>query len=209
MGKIQDIIDPDFPKQTGVENRYKIIDQPFVNEVGLFKQAINIGEFGWYFIQFPEKTVFQKLIVQPGELDMDLYISRDNNCLLYSFYNSSTNKITITGKIVPDTRSIYSKIKDNIDDLELRQYYLNSSLAKTIEAEQMAESVPELMNMEEAARYLGIEEKTLYNWVSAEKIPVTKVGGRNKFRKEFLDNWLDQQTGVKGKKRLAKRRRRK
>lgn len=209
MGNITEIIPTEILSKNQAKGRYKIIEQPFVNESGLFKQVVNTGKLGWYFIQLPKRMVFRKLILNPEDLDIDLYISEQENCLLYSFYNSNTDTISVAGKIIQDTRSIYSKIKNNMDDLELRQYYLKPCLVKNIESEQPVESVPELMNMKEAARYLGIEEKTLYNWVSDEKIPVTKVGGRNKFLKKYLDNWLEQQTGLKGKKRLAKRCKRK
>jgi len=194
MGKISDIIDPEFPKQTGVKSRYKIIGQPFANDSGLLKRIVNIGEYGWYFVLLPPGTVFQDLIIQPGDLDIDLYIGDEDNCLLYSFYNSSTNRISVAGKIVQDTRSIYSKIKANMDDLELRQYYLKPCLAKTITRGEFAEPVPDFMNMDEAAGYLGIGVKTLYNWISDEKIPFTKVGRLNKFRKEDLDQYLENRT---------------
>lgn len=209
MGKISDIIDPEFPKQTGVKSRYKIIGQPFTNDSGLFKCVVNIGEYGWYFVVLPPGTVFQDLIIQPGDLDIDLYISGEDNCLLYSFYNSSTNRISVTGKIVQDTRSIYLKIKANMDDLELRNYFLKASLGVATPSAQYSPQIPDLMNVDEIAEYLGIKPKTVYNWVSAEKIPVTKVGGRDKFRKAEIDNWLDQQTKTGIKKGTSRHRRRK
>jgi len=125
---------------------------------------------------------------------MDLYISDENDCLLYSFYNSSTNKISVTGKVIQDTRGIYLRIKANMDDLELRDYYLKSCLAKTAATGVYTEPVPDLMNMERAANYLGISVKTLYNWISNEKILFTKVGGKNKFRKSDLGQYLENQT---------------
>ena len=192
--------------------RARIIKHPFVNEAGFFKQVINIGEFGWYFVGLPYGMIFKSLIYQPMDLDIDLYI-RDNKGiyknlkkhddktdpfergLLFCFYNpTSSSKISITGQVVKDTRDIYSKLKANSEDLELRHYYLKSCLAKTIEPEEYAERVPDLMNMNEAAKYLGISINTLYNWVSDEKIAVTKVGGKNKFRKAELDQYIENQT---------------
>jgi len=96
MGKISYIIDPEFPKQSGVKSRYKIIEQPFFNDAGLLKQVVNLGANGWYFVLLPMETVFQDLITYPEDLDIDLYIDDETNCLLYSFYNSSTEKISIT-----------------------------------------------------------------------------------------------------------------
>ena len=206
MGSITDIIPTDILKKSNAKGRYKIIEQPFFNDAGLFKQVVNTGEYGWYFVLLPPGTVFKNLIVQPGDLDMDLYIGGDSNCLLYSFYNSITDKFSVTGKVVQDARGIYSKIKANMDDLELRHYYLKSCLAKTIEPEEYAERVPDLMNMNEAANFLGISVKTLYNWVNAKYIPYTKVGRKNKFRKSDLDQYLEDQTRKPETERRRKRR---
>ena len=96
-----------------------------------------------------------------------------------------------------------------MNDIELRRYYLNSCIAKIDGAYTPVKPTPELLNMKQAANYLGIKEKTLYNWVSKEKIPVTKVGNKNAFRKEILDNWLNERTEKKSGKQPVKYRRRK
>lgn len=126
-------------------------------------------------------------------LDKDLYISGEDNCLLYGFYNSSTNRISVMGKVAQDTRGIYSIIKANTDDLELRHYYLKASFARAVAPGESA-PVPDLMGLDEAANFLGISVNTLYNWINDEKIQVTKVGRLNKFRKEDLDRYLENQT---------------
>ncbi|MEW6234235.1 MAG: helix-turn-helix domain-containing protein [Candidatus Omnitrophota bacterium] len=45
---------------------------------------------------------------------------------------------------------------------------------------------------EEAAAYLGIASQTLYDYVSEQKIPFSKVGRKNLFRKSELDNWIEE-----------------
>jgi len=49
-----------------------------------------------------------------------------------------------------------------------------------------------LMTVEEAAAYLRIAPKTLFNWrVRSEGPPALKVGGRVRYRRADLDEWLD------------------
>jgi len=49
-----------------------------------------------------------------------------------------------------------------------------------------------LLNVKQAAEYLGITVGTAYQWRSQHKIPYTKVGRSVKFKKEELDAWLAQ-----------------
>jgi len=49
-----------------------------------------------------------------------------------------------------------------------------------------------LMDIKQAAEYLGITVGTAYQWRSQHKIPYIKVGRSVKFRKEELDAWLTQ-----------------
>jgi excisionase family DNA binding protein len=62
----------------------------------------------------------------------------------------------------------------------------------------------EVMNIREAAQYLGISADTLYKYVSEENIPAFKLGNRWKFKKTILDAWMERQSlgdSRNGKKR--------
>ncbi|PTX47839.1 excisionase family DNA binding protein [Melghirimyces profundicolus] len=48
----------------------------------------------------------------------------------------------------------------------------------------------EVMNIEEAAQYLSISERTLYKMVKENRIPARKVGRQWRFHKDALDSWL-------------------
>ncbi|HVP63327.1 MAG TPA: helix-turn-helix domain-containing protein [candidate division Zixibacteria bacterium] len=66
----------------------------------------------------------------------------------------------------------------------------------------MAES-PEVMNIRQAAEYLGVSADTLYKYVAEEKIPAFKLGNRWKFKKTILDAWMERQSSTaedRGKK---------
>lgn len=51
---------------------------------------------------------------------------------------------------------------------------------------------PQVLTIEEASKYLRIPLSTLYKLAQDGKIPCQKVGRHWRFRKETIDNWLDQ-----------------
>jgi excisionase family DNA binding protein len=53
------------------------------------------------------------------------------------------------------------------------------------------------MDIRQAADYLGISGDTLYRYASESFVPAFKLGNRWRFRKSLLDDWMDQQSGVK------------
>jgi excisionase family DNA binding protein len=60
---------------------------------------------------------------------------------------------------------------------------------------QMA--VREVMDIRQAAEYLGISGDTLYRYASEGVVPAFKLGNRWRFKKDLLDRWMDRQSGVK------------
>ena len=59
---------------------------------------------------------------------------------------------------------------------------------------QEVKKATNLMDIEQAAEYLGLSVGTLYQWRSQHKIPYIKVGRRVKFKIEQLDQWLSERT---------------
>ena len=60
---------------------------------------------------------------------------------------------------------------------------------------QMA--VREVMDIRQAAEYLGISGDALYRYASEGFVPAFKLGNRWRFKKDLLDRWMDRQSGVK------------
>ena len=50
----------------------------------------------------------------------------------------------------------------------------------------------EIMTVEQLAKYLNVGVTTIYKLTNEGKIPGTKVGNQWRFRKEKIDEWLDQ-----------------
>lgn len=51
-----------------------------------------------------------------------------------------------------------------------------------------------LMDVQQAANYLGLSVGTIYQWRCQHKIPYIKVGRKLKFKKDQLDQWLADRT---------------
>ena len=61
----------------------------------------------------------------------------------------------------------------------------------------------EVMDIRQAADYLGISGDTLYRYASEGFVPAFKVGNRWRFRKSLLDSWMDAKSGVTPKGSVA------
>jgi len=66
---------------------------------------------------------------------------------------------------------------------------------KSMEAAQVS-SYREVMDIRQAAEYLGISGDTLYRYASEGFIPAFKLGNRWRFKRSHLEHWMDQQSGV-------------
>ncbi|QNI33830.1 helix-turn-helix domain-containing protein [Alloacidobacterium dinghuense] len=64
--------------------------------------------------------------------------------------------------------------------------------------------VREVMDIRQAAEYLGISPDTLYKYASESFIPAFKLGNRWRFKKSRLDDWMDQQSGGAPQAAVAK-----
>ena len=57
----------------------------------------------------------------------------------------------------------------------------------------MADS-PEVMNIRQASKYLGVSPDTLYKYVNGQKIPAFKLGNSWRFKKSRLDQWMEEKS---------------
>jgi excisionase family DNA binding protein len=48
----------------------------------------------------------------------------------------------------------------------------------------------EILTIKELAKYLKINERTVYLLAKEKKIPGIKIGGSWRFKKEMIDNWI-------------------
>jgi len=51
-----------------------------------------------------------------------------------------------------------------------------------------------LMTIEDLADYLKVTRRTIYDWLKHNKIPALKLVGQWRFKKDKIDNWLEEQS---------------
>lgn len=54
----------------------------------------------------------------------------------------------------------------------------------------------DVMDIRQAADYLGISADSLYRYASEGLIPAFKLGNRWRFKRNLLESWMDRQSGV-------------
>ena len=65
----------------------------------------------------------------------------------------------------------------------------------------------EVINIRQAAQYLGVSPDTLYKYVGQQKVPAFRLGNRWRFKKSMLDEWMEQKShppqSVRGRRVFA------
>ncbi len=54
----------------------------------------------------------------------------------------------------------------------------------------------EVMDIRQAASYLGISADSLYRYASEGTVPAFKLGNRWRFKRDLLDRWMERASGV-------------
>ena len=54
----------------------------------------------------------------------------------------------------------------------------------------------EVMDIRQAASYLGISADSLYRYASEGVVPAFKLGYRWRFKRDLLDRWMERESGV-------------
>lgn len=54
----------------------------------------------------------------------------------------------------------------------------------------------EVLDIRQAAEYLGISADTLYRYASEGFVPAFRLGNRWRFKRSRLDEWMDQQSDL-------------
>lgn len=68
-----------------------------------------------------------------------------------------------------------------------------AAIAAVADTESEPRNMATLWRVEEAAEYLGIRPKTLYEWVRSGRVPYRKIGFNVRFDPEELERWTQSQ----------------
>jgi excisionase family DNA binding protein len=53
-----------------------------------------------------------------------------------------------------------------------------------------------LMTIDELSGYLKVTRRTIYEWLRCKKIPAVKLVGQWRFKKDKIDEWLEEHSEV-------------
>lgn len=55
---------------------------------------------------------------------------------------------------------------------------------------EVAQSIPEVMDIQALASYLGLGKSKIYALIRQRKIPASRIGRQYRFSKSMIDQWL-------------------
>ena len=85
------------------------------------------------------------------------------------------------------------QLLDSLARMEGKLDHLLVLREQTIDTTVRPPLKPEYLDIIDVSKLLKVEQKTIYNWVSAEKIPYLKANGRLLFLREEIDEMLHKQ----------------
>ncbi|MBC7334425.1 MAG: helix-turn-helix domain-containing protein [Actinobacteria bacterium] len=60
----------------------------------------------------------------------------------------------------------------------------------------------EILTVKELAKYLKMDEYTVYRLARKGVLPGVKIGGEWRFKKDLIDKWIEEKSLNKGKQKL-------
>ena len=185
MGRVEELI-PESAKPKMCHTVEQI--EPIISSAGILKISRQLDPHDIVVIPAPAKKRLSDIVID-ATCSMDLLLGR--NELLYWFTMGHSGIFKMTAKVIKDDENFLAKLKASLDDVPMREYLVQRSLAGSKVTLDYVTRVPDRMNHIQAAEYMDIKPKTLYTMVSDGRIPVRKVGRKNQYLKADLDAYKD------------------
>jgi len=149
----------------------------------------------------PDKHRLSDIVID-STCSIDLLLGKDGKRyeLLYWFTMGHSGIFKMTAKVIKDDENFLAKLKANLDDVPMREYLGQRSLADSKVTLDYVEKVPDRMTHLQAAEYMGIKPKTLYTMVGDGRIPVRKAGRNNQYLKADIDAYLNRSPKIRRRK---------
>jgi len=180
LGKV-DPIYPGFDFSKG-GNRARLTKvEPIINKNGLLhiRELMNAGEV--LSIELRVKHRLDKITLDDAH---QLEILAGDNGLLYWINVGKTGALVVTGKLIPDIDRFFQLLKTNLTDPAVRNYIKQRSVVDGRTDINWSDLFPDVMNIAQAAVFLGLAESTVYKKAQSGEIP------RNR-NKKYLKVELD------------------
>ena len=167
-----------------------------VNANGLLhvKEVMQAGEL--LAIRIRPGHRFRNLVLDKAH---QLQVMPDAHRLQYWITAGRDGVVEVTGEMVKDDEGFFAKLKSNLKDIPYRAYIVQRSSAGSKMAIEGAGRPPDVMDTQQAAKYVGRSVSWLYKRAESGEIPRTP---HKRFRKVDLDAFLA------GRERKGKNRKR-
>jgi hypothetical protein len=106
---------------------------------------------------------------------------------MYYITSGKHGAVDLSAMAIDDADNFYTKLKSNITDTALRDYFVNRTLADSKAAREATEQIPDFLTAEEAWEYLRIGRTKFFQLVKLSEI---KKGPNNRYSKDELDRYF-------------------
>ena len=184
-GAIEWVYDPKSVEADFVTNRLEEI-QPFVrNGILIIQEVLNAGTV--VTIELRAGHVLEDIVLDEVHSLVELV---NESGMLYWIQVGRTGAFSLKAKVIEDGKrgqNKITKLRANLKDIPLREYLAKQAIVKIQPHLVKHSDYPDVMDIHQAAQYLGIKESTLHK-IPPQDIPRTK---HKNFRKNDLEIYLD------------------
>lgn len=175
----------DVSKNEVILRREKVIPSSCANRKLMTQQEAE------YFLRLQPKTLNINYVPFTKVGGKKLYIKESLDCWLKW---NELNKRWLYWHNIGDWRKKMPELseKDQILKILYRIVEVQDEMIREIKllSDQKKSKKDDLLTAEEVAEILRINPSTISKWVSMQKIPFVKVGGRVRFKRDSIDRWI-------------------
>jgi len=185
LGRVEELV-----PESAKPKMYHTVEQiePITSFAGILMISRQLDPHDIVVIPAPAKHRLSDIVID-SSCSMNLLLGRGK--LLYWFTMGHSGIFKMTAKVIIDDENFLARLKANLDDVPMREYLVQRSLADSKVTLEHVDKVPDRMDHIQAAEYMGIALKTLYKMVSEDRIPVLKAGRKSVYLKVDLDAYMN------------------
>jgi len=162
--------------------------EPIISSADILMISRQLDPHDIVVIPAPAKHRLSDIVID-SSCSMNLLLGRYE--LLYWFTMGHSGIFKMTAKVIKDDENFLAKLKSSLDDVPMREFLVQRSLAGSKVTEEHVSKIPDRMGHIQAAEYIGVRPKTLYKMVEDGRIPVRKSGRKNQYLKADLEAYLN------------------
>ena len=184
-------VDPFYPDvdftDDGITNKVEKTAN-VINKNGLLHitEVVNTGEI--ISIELQPGLRLDKM--RKGD-EQELQIYTTNKNLMYYITSGKRGAVDLSAMVIKDVDGFFHELESDLTDNAMRAYIVRHTLIESSQDLKYPKKLADILNHDQAAKYLNLSPKTLYNIKEITRLK------HNKYRKIDLDNYMDGKSGKK------------